>query len=149
MYLINKQKLCVGTTIQDDDVFCYNIATATSILWNLHLSIFVVPFPSVILKAPNAQVVGQTLSLECIITTVRGIASRIDILWSSDGVAIKQITGASISSSTSSSIQYKDFYNISLVTTAEEGKTYQCEGVINAIPNLTADSSVFLDVTGK
>ena len=82
-------------------------------------------------------------------TTVRGISSRVDIIWSSNGVEIKRIIGASISSSINSSILYKDFYNISLLTTAEESKAYQCEGVINATPNLTIESSILLDVTGK
>ena len=82
-------------------------------------------------------------------TTVRGISSRVDIIWSSNGVEIKKIIGASISSSINSSILYKDIYNISLLTTAEESKAYQCEGVINATPNLTTESSILLDVTGK
>ena len=108
-----------------------------------------VPFPSVILKSPDTQTVGQSLSLECIVTTVRGITSRVDIVWYSDGVEIKRTSGVNISSSNSSSILYRDFYNISLLTTAEEGKVYQCRGVINATPNLTAESRVYLEVTGK
>ena len=82
-------------------------------------------------------------------TTVRGVISKIDIIWSSNGVEIKKISGAAISSSTNSSILYKDFYNISLLTTADEGKVYQCEGVINATPRLTVKSSLLLDVTGE
>ena len=82
-------------------------------------------------------------------TTVRGISSSIDIIWTSDGVEIKMIVGASASSSTNSSMLYRDFYNISLLTTAEEGTVYQCEGVINTTPNLTAESNISLDVIGK
>ena len=111
--------------------------------------LFAVPFPSVMLKASNTQTMGQSLSLECTMTTVRGISSRVDIIWSSNGVEIKKIEGANISSSINNSIIYKDFYNISLLTTAEENKAYQCEGVINTTPNLTTQSSILLDVTGK
>ena len=82
-------------------------------------------------------------------TTVRGISSSIDIIWSSDGVEIKRTIGASASSLTNSSILYRDFYNISLLTTAEEGRVYQCEGVINTTPNLIAESNISLDVIGK
>ena len=82
-------------------------------------------------------------------TTVRGITSRIDIVWRSDGVEIKKTIGAVVSSSTISSILYRDFYNISLLTVAEEGRVYQCEGVINTTSNLTAESSITLDVFGK
>lgn len=107
-----------------------------------------VPSPSVMLKVSDLQTVSQSLSLECVVSTVRGITSTIDIVWSSDGVEIKRITGASISSSTNSSIQYRDFYSISSLTTNDEGRVYQCEGVINTTPNLTAKSSTKLDITG-
>ena len=92
--------------------------------------------------------VGQPLSMECIMTTVRGITSMIDIIWSRDGVDVKRTTRASISSSLGSSIVYRDFYNISLVTTNEEEKLYQCRGVINTAPNLTALNNILLDVVG-
>ena len=108
-----------------------------------------VPSPSVMLKAPDMQTVGQSLSLECIVTTVRGIISTIDIIWRSDGTEIKKMIRLSTSSLTSSSILYRDFYNISLLTTAEKGRAYQCEGVINTTPNLTSESSITLDVIGK
>ena len=107
-----------------------------------------VPPPSVMLVVPDIQIVGQSLSLEFVMTTVRGISSSIDIIWTRDGVEIKRTTGANITSSTSSSILYRDFYNISLLTTAEEGRIYQCKGVISATPNLTAESSTTLDVVG-
>ena len=102
------------------------------------------------LRIPDIPTVGQPFSMECIMTTARGISSTIDIIWSRDGVEVKRITGANIiSSSTDSSIVYRDFYNISLVTTAEEDKIYQCRGVINATPNLTAENNVLLDLIGK
>ena len=100
------------------------------------------------LKILGTQTVGQSLSMECIITTVRGLSSSVDIIWRSDGVEIKRTLGASISSSTSSSILYRDFYNITLLTTAEEGRVYHCEGVINTSPSLSAESSIALDVIG-
>ena len=108
----------------------------------------IVPSPDVMLVVPDIQAVGESLSLECIVATVRGLSSSIDIIWTSDGVEIKRTSGANISSSTSSSIVYRDFYNISLLTTAEEGRVYKCEGVINTTPNLTAESSITLDVVG-
>ena len=101
------------------------------------------------LKVPDALIVGQSLSLECIVTTVRGINSSIDIIWRSDDVEIKSTTGASISSSTNSFILYRDLYNISLLTTFEDNRVYQCEGVINTNPNLIAERSTTLEVIGK
>ena len=110
---------------------------------------FLVPSPSVILKVPDVQMVGQLLPLECIMTTARGITSTMDIVWSIDGVVIKKTIGANISSSNSSSILYRDFYNISLLTTAEDSRVYKCKGAINTTPVLTAESSTTLNVIGK
>ena len=101
------------------------------------------------LKVPDMQTIGESLSLECIVTTVRGITSRTDVIWRSGGFEIQRTIGARISSSTSSSIVYRDFYNISLLTTAEEGRIYHCEGVINTSPNLITQSNITLDVNGK
>ena len=97
---------------------------------------------------PDILTAGQSLLLECIVTTVRGLSSSTDIIWNRDGVEIKRTLEASISSSTSSSILYRDFYNISLLTTAEEGRVYQCVGVVNTIPNLSSESSITIDVFG-
>ena len=108
-----------------------------------------VPSPSVTVNMLSIPTVGQPLSLECIMTTVRGITSTIDIIWSRDGVEVKRTTGASITFSLGSSIVYRDFYNISLVTTNEEEKVYQCRGVINATPSLTAENNISLDLVGK
>ena len=45
------------------------------------------------LMVPDIQAVGQSLSLECIVTTVRGLSSSIDIIWTSDGVEIQRTSG--------------------------------------------------------
>ena len=116
---------------------------------NVNIIIFAVPSPSLILKAIDTQKVGQSLSLECTLTTVRGINSRIDVVWRSSGIEIKRTIGISSIYSTNSSMVYRDFYNISLLTTTEEGRIYQCEGVINTISSLTAESKITLDVLGK
>ena len=44
----------------------------------MHVSL--VPGPSVTINAPSNQTVGQSLTLESSITTVRGITSRVDIV---------------------------------------------------------------------
>ena len=115
----------------------------------IYLELFSVPSPSVMLRMPGIPTVGQPFSMECIMTTARGITSAIDIIWTSDGVEIKRTAGANISFSTDNSIVYRDYYNISLVTTAEDDKLYQCKGVINATPNLTAENNILLDLIGK
>ena len=45
--------------------------------------------------ALNIQTVGQSLTLECTVTAVRGITSRVDIIWSRNGRELERIEGSS------------------------------------------------------
>ena len=107
-----------------------------------------VPSPSVMLKVLGMQTVGQLLPMECIVTTVRGITSRLDIEWSSDDIEVKKTLGVNVSSLTNIFMVYRNLYNVSLLTTAEEGKAYKCKGVINTNPSIITESSIILDVIG-
>ena len=111
--------------------------------------IFTVPTPNVTVTTPSNQTVGQPLTLECIVTTVRGITSRVDIVWSSDGTDLERMEGVNISSMTSSTAVYTDTYTISPLTTSDDDKIYQCEVVINSNTTVTTNNSITLDVTGE
>ena len=99
--------------------------------------------------APNTQIVGQPLTLECSVTAVRGITSRVDIVWSSDGVELKRTETPNITSTTDDMIEYMDVYTITLLKDTDINRTYQCEMVINNIPPMMVNSDVTLGVTGK
>ena len=92
--------------------------------------------------------VGQLLTLKCSVTTVRGITSRVDIIWSSDGTELDRIEGGNVSSTTDNSVVYTDTYNISQLNTTDDGREYQCVVVINTSPPVMANDSVTLDVMG-
>ena len=111
--------------------------------------VFIVPTPSVTIIASNNQTVSQPLTLECNVTTVRGITSRVDIVWSSDSTELERVEGVNISSMTSSTAVYTDTYTISLLTTSDDDKVYQCEVVINSNTTVTTNNSITLDVTGE
>ena len=106
------------------------------------------PTPNVTVTAPNTQIVGQSLTLECSVTTVRGIISRVDIIWSSDGTQLERMEGVNVSSTTDNSVVYTDTYNISQLNTTDDGREYRCEVVINTSPPVMANDSVTLDVMG-
>ena len=108
-----------------------------------------VPVPNVTAYAPNNQVVSKSLQPECTITTVRGITSRVDIVWSSNGVELKRITNANISLTINNSELYKDTFNIPLLSTNDDGRVFQCKMIIMTIPSIVAISNITLDVTGK
>ena len=90
---------------------------------------------------------GQPLILECDFTTVRGIISRVDIVWSSNGVELNVNRGVNISYTRNNSVT--DTYIIPQLSTVDENREYQCEVFINTESPVIATGSVILNVTGK
>ena len=111
--------------------------------------IFSVPVPSVKIDILNNQTVGQSLTLECSINTVKGITSRVDIVWSSNGMELKRIYQINASFSSNHSELLKDTYNISLLSTNDDARVFYCEVVIFITPLVMASDYVSLDVFGK
>ena len=110
----------------------------------------IVPAPNIIIvTAPSTQIVGQSLTLECSVTTVRGITSRVDIVWSSDGVELNRTENVNITSRTDNMIEYMNVYTITLLKDTDINRTYQCEMVINSNPPVRVNNNVALNVTGK
>ena len=93
------------------------------------------------------QRVGQSLTLQCKVTTVRGITSRVDIVWSSGGMELERINDVS-STTMDNSLLYTHSYTISQFSTTDYRKVIQCEVVVNG-PSVTANGSITLNVTGK
>ena len=101
------------------------------------------------MTSTSNQAVGHPLTLVCDVTTVRGITSRVDIVWSSNGTEVERVEGVNISSTTSSTAVYKVTYTISLLRTSDDDKVYQCEVVINSNILVTTDGNLTLDVMGE
>ena len=101
------------------------------------------------INAPRNQTVGQSLTLESSITTVRGIISRVDIVWSSNGEELRRVMGATPNFTNDNSEVYEVTYDIPLLSTSDDGRVIECEIIITTTPSLAASSNVTLDVTGK
>ena len=108
---------------------------------------FIVPTPTVIVTAPHSQIVGHSLTLQCEVTTVRGITSRVDFVWSSDDIVLRRTYGIS-PTIMDDSLVYTESYTISPLSTADEKRVYQCEVVINAFTPIRDDDNIVLDVIG-
>ena len=109
---------------------------------------FIVTTPyNVSVTVPNTQLVGQSLTLECSATIVRGITSRVDIVWRSDGSNLDRIKHVNISLVRGNAAIYSAFYTLPLLRITDDGRVYQCEVVINTSPPVMATGSVTLDVT--
>ena len=96
----------------------------------------------------NTQRVGQSLTLWCEVTAVRGITSRVDIVWSSNGTELERMNDVS-STTMNNSLMYTHSYTISQLSTTDDGRVIQCEVVINTTPSVMATDSLTLDVTGE
>ena len=107
-----------------------------------------VPTPTVSVTNTSSQTVGQSLTLQCNVTTVRGITSRVDIVWSSGGTVLRRINGTT-ATTVDNSLVYTDSYTISQLSTTDDGRVIQCEVVINATTPVMANNSITLDVTGE
>ena len=97
----------------------------------------------------NNQTVGQALILKCDVTTVRGITSRVDIVWSSNVSKLNSIKGVNISSVTNDSVLFTDTYVFPQLSTADENRECQCQVSIDTESPVMATDVVILNVTGK
>ena len=57
--------------------------------------ICLVAAPVVNVSVSDNQKVGQSLTLQCEVTTVRGITSRVDIVWSSGSMELERTNDVS------------------------------------------------------
>ena len=80
-------------------------------------------------------------------TTVRGIKSRLDIVWKVDNLLLISFIWINVSAQAKEVIMNTFTYTISSLSTTDDGKVYQCEIVINTSPPVMATGSVTLDVT--
>ena len=87
--------------------------------------------------------------LKCDVTAVRGITSRVDMLWSSNGLELYSIKGIDIDSITNDSVVFTNTYIISQLSTADENREYQCKVSIDTALPVAATDVVVLNVTGK
>ena len=110
--------------------------------------IFLVSNPIVLVTTLNTETVGQSLTLQCKVTTVRGVTSRVDIVWSSGGTVLRRANGTT-AATMDNSLVYTHSYTISQLSTTDDGRVIQCEVVINTSPPKQDDDKIELDVIGK
>ena len=81
-------------------------------------------------------------------TTVRGITSRVDVVWTSnDDLLAEVVQGINASYTGETFMTFTSINNISHLNITDDGRVYQCEVVINTSPPVLATGTVTLDVT--
>ena len=91
----------------------------------------------------GSQTVGQTLTLECNTTTLRGVTSDTDVTWYRSGIMVRNVSMISSSIMGNSQV-YTDLYTISPLSTTDDGRVYLCKVLINSSPQLMVNDSVTL-----
>ena len=110
---------------------------------------FLVPIPDIVNVAViSTQTVGQPLTLECNVTTVRGITSRMDIVWSSSSTVLKRTKGMNGTFTSDNSVAYTDSYDAVQINTSDNGRVYVCEMFMSTSSPVVIDGNTTLDVTG-
>ena len=100
------------------------------------------------ISALSNQTVGQPLTLQCNVTTVRGITSRVDIAWSSGDTVLRR-SNDTTAAAVDNSLLYTDSYTISLLNTSDNNRVIDCEVVIDVDPLVISNGSIMLDVIGE
>ena len=102
------------------------------------------------MTAPNYQILGQPLTLQCEVTTVRGIKSPtyVIIVWSSNDIELERMPNASVSY-IDRSLVHRDRYTTPILSTIDNGRVIQCEVEINSSPPVMASGNITLNLTGK
>ena len=121
-------------------VFNYHIAIRS------YIHVYVVDVIAV-----NNQTVGQPLILECSVTTIRDINSRVDFVWISNGTELERVEGVTGELSTNNLAVYTDYYIIPQLSIADNNSLYTCEVIINRSPltSLSATGNITFNITGK
>jgi len=101
----------------------------------------------VTVTAPNTQRVGQPLTLTCNATIVRGITSRVDIVWSRD-TNITKTTENIAPTAIKNLRRYIDTYTISTLRIDDDDREFECGLVIHASSQIRGSDITTLDVIG-
>ena len=126
--------LCAFVLIMEFKIFLFCVLVPTSV---------------VSITPPVTQMVGDPLTLRCNGTTVRGITSSVDIVWSNGGTVLRRMNGTTPTTVGNSLLVYTDSLNFPQLSTTDDSRVIQCEVVINTSPSVMATDNITLDVTGE
>ena len=92
------------------------------------------------------QMLGQPLTLECRVRVENEMVSTIDIIWRSENIILETVEGVT---ATNNSQEYVDTYNITQLSTEDNGRIYKCEAIVSTSPLVAVSDDILIDVTGE
>ena len=99
----------------------------------------------------NTPKVGDTLLVECSVTTAKNISIPVDIEWRNNlNVIVQRIENVDVANRHQDTQVYKNVYTIPMLSDNEAGNTYRCSGVINTDPpEIITSTFVIPSIAGK
>ena len=97
----------------------------------------------------NGLTVGDPLTLNCTVTTVRGISSSVNIMWYTGGSVVRRVDNLTVAYTDNDSAIYTDLFEISSLTAIDNGRDYECTVMINASRPSVSSDQIVLNFTGE
>ena len=93
--------------------------------------------------------IGDPLTLNCTVTTVRGISSSVNIMWYTGGSVVRRVDNLTVAYTDNDSAIYTDLFEISSLTAIDNGRDYQCRVMINASQPVYGNDQIILNIRGE
>ena len=99
-----------------------------------------------VINAPDEQILGEPLTIECKIKTAVDIDDTFSIIWTNSITEVRRVENISANLISN----YSDFYTIPALSRSDDNRRYQCEMIINTNPPVSAAiASITLEVRSK
>ena len=111
---------------------------------------FIITDPVITIEATaiSTPKIYEPLILQCNATTVRGITSTVDIVWTTGNTQVRRVNNVTASSNINSSSVYNDSFIIPSLNLSDIRSVYECEVVINSVLPSTAKTNFIVPIPG-
>ena len=106
------------------------------------------PIVAVEIVNDNSPEIYRPLILQCTATIVRGITSRVDIIWTTGDTQVRRVNNVIAISNINSTSVYYDSFIIPSLNISDIGIVYQCEVLINSVVPTTAKANFTIPIPG-
>ena len=114
----------------------------------MYVITFIDPIISVEIRPAGIPAIYQPLILQCTATTVRGITSTVDIIWTTGNTQVRRVNNVTASSNINSSSIYNDSFIIPSLNLSDIGSVYECEVLINSVLPITDKTDFIVPIPG-
>ena len=87
--------------------------------------------------------------LQCNANVIKGNATTIDIIWTTDNTQVRRVNNVTASSYIDSSAIYNDSFIIPSLNISDIGIVYECEILVNSVLPSSAKTDVVIPIPGK